>query len=190
MADAGLVSERLTIPEFALVLLIGPSGSGKSTFAAEHFGPKETISSDTCRALVADDENDQAATRGAFRILHAIAGERLRSSRPAVIDATNVQAAARKPLIALARKYGCPAVAIVFDLPEDVYLERNRSRPNRTLSADIVRRQLDEMRRSLRDLHGEGFQYVYILGSVGAAERAAIVRQPRDRQLSLEQVLG
>ena len=47
-------------------MLVGVSGSGKSTFAREHFAPTEVISSDFCRGLVADDENDQvgdAATR-------------------------------------------------------------------------------------------------------------------------------
>ena len=53
---------KLTIPELALVVLIGPSGSGKSTFAHTHFKPTAVLSSDGCRALVSDDENSQAAT--------------------------------------------------------------------------------------------------------------------------------
>ena len=43
-------------------MLIGVTGSGKSTFARTHFKPTEVISSDFCRGLVADDENDQSAT--------------------------------------------------------------------------------------------------------------------------------
>ena len=50
---------NLNIPELSLVVLIGPTGSGKSTFARAHFKPTEVISSDFCRGLVADDENDQ-----------------------------------------------------------------------------------------------------------------------------------
>ena len=46
----------LTIPEFALVVLIGASGAGKSTFARKHFLPTEVISSDVCRGLVSDDK--------------------------------------------------------------------------------------------------------------------------------------
>ena len=46
---------KIEIPEFALVLLIGASGTGKSNFAAKHFLPTETISSDRMRGWVADD---------------------------------------------------------------------------------------------------------------------------------------
>ena len=63
----------LSIPELSLVVLIGPSGSGKSTFARKHFKPPEILSSDYCRGLVSDDENDQAATNDAFDVLRFIA---------------------------------------------------------------------------------------------------------------------
>jgi protein phosphatase len=72
---------KLTIPDFALVVLIGASGSGKSTFAKNHFLPTEIISSDFCRALVSDDENDQTATKDAFEVLHYIASKRLANMR-------------------------------------------------------------------------------------------------------------
>src|SRR5438105_11969077 len=93
----------LVVPDPSLVVLIGPSGSVKSTFAARQFRATEIISSDHARALVSDDENDQAATPAAFRIVHAIARERLRAHRFAVIDATNVRPESRKPFVALAR---------------------------------------------------------------------------------------
>lgn len=57
---------KLTIPELALVVLIGPSGCGKSSFAKTKFKPTEVLSSDFCRGLVSDDENNQAATKDAF----------------------------------------------------------------------------------------------------------------------------
>ncbi|MEZ0264672.1 MAG: AAA family ATPase, partial [Phycisphaerae bacterium] len=63
----------LTIPELCLVVLIGPSGSGKSTFARRHFKPTEVLSSDHCRGLVSDDENDQTATADAFDVLQYVA---------------------------------------------------------------------------------------------------------------------
>jgi protein phosphatase len=169
---------NLTIPELSLVVLIGPSGSGKSTFAAKHFLPTEVISSDFCRAMVSDDENDLAATPAAFRVLQFISGERLRSGRIVVVDATSVQAESRKPLVALGRDHDCLAVAIVFDLPEKLCIERNRGRANRNLPSGVIHRQRDQMKRSMRGLQREGFRYVYVLDSVEAVEAATIVRQP------------
>src|SRR5215469_16321115 len=109
---------KVTIPELSLVVLIGASGSGKSTFARKHFKPTEVLSSDFCRGLVSDDENDQSASNDAFAVLHFIAAKRLAAGRLTVIDATNVEPEARRPLIALAHEYHCQLVAIVFNLPE------------------------------------------------------------------------
>src|SRR5215467_9736416 len=110
----------LTIPELSLVVLIGASGSGKSTFARKHFKPTEILSSDYCRGLVSDDENNQAATNDAFEVLHFIARKRLAAGKLTAVDATNVQAESRKPLVALAREFHCLPVAIVLDLTERI----------------------------------------------------------------------
>ena len=96
MEEGSTGRRELGIPELSLVVLIGVSGSGKTTFARQHFGPFEVLSSDFCRGLVADDENDQAATADAFDVLAYIAGKRLAAGRLTVVDATNVQPAARK----------------------------------------------------------------------------------------------
>jgi protein phosphatase len=147
---------NLTIPELALVVLIGPSGAGKSSFARKHFLPTETLSSDACRGLVSDDENNQAATTDAFEVLHFVAAKRLAAGRLTVVDATNVQPEARRPLVALARQFHCLPVAIVFDLPEKVCHERNRDRPERDFGSHVVRQQSSQLRRSLRGLGKEG----------------------------------
>ena len=122
---------KITIPELSLVILVGPSGCGKSSFGRKQFLATEVISSDFCRGLVSDDENDQAATGDAFDLLHTIIRKRLTRGKLTVVDATNVQPEARKSLIALAREYHVFAVAIVFDLPEKLCHERNASRPDR-----------------------------------------------------------
>src|SRR5581483_8202278 len=88
-ADGGLQPLNITIPELALVVLVGHSGSGKSSFARDHFKRTEVLSSDFCRGLVSDDENDQSATNEAFELLHYIARKRLSAARLTVIDATN-----------------------------------------------------------------------------------------------------
>ena len=118
----------ITIPELSLVVLIGPSGCGKSSFAREHFKSTEVLSSDFCRGLVSDDENSQEATNDAFDVLHYVARKRLAAGRLTVVDATNVQPEARKPLVALAREFHVLPVAIVLNLPEKVCHERNQSR--------------------------------------------------------------
>jgi predicted kinase len=127
----------LTIPNLSLVVLVGVSGSGKSTFARRHFLPTEILSSDACRGLVSDNENDQAATKEAFEVLHFIAAKRLAAGRLTVVDATNVQPEARKPLVALAREFHVLPVAIVLDVPERVAHERNRGRADRDFGPHV-----------------------------------------------------
>ena len=169
---------KLAIPELSLVVLVGPSGSGKSTFAREHFKPTEVLSSDFCRGLVADDQNDQSATKEAFEVLHFVAAKRLAAGRLTVIDATSVQAEARKPLLALARQYHCLATAIVFNLPEKLCQERNQERPDRQFGPHVVRQQARQMHQSLRGLKDEGFHHVYVLSS---PEQVAAVEVERQR---------
>src|SRR5580704_4802516 len=111
---------KISIPKLSLVVLIGPSGSGKSTFARRHFLATEVLSSDACRAMVSDDENNQAVSDDAFAVLHFIAAKRLALGRLTVVDATNVQRESRRPLVELAKRYHCLPVAIVLNLPEKV----------------------------------------------------------------------
>jgi len=168
----------LTLPELSLVVLIGASGSGKSSFARKHFKPTEILSSDFCRGLVSDNENDQTVTKEAFEILHFIGSKRLAGGRLTVVDATNVQPEARKPLVALARQYHVLPVAIVFNLPEKLCQERNRSRSDRDFGPHVIRQQTQQLRRSLRDLKYEGFRHIHILNSVEEIDSAVIERQP------------
>src|SRR5437764_3330367 len=121
----GNLEMKIVIPKLSLVVLIGPSGSGKSTFARKHFLPTEILSSDACRGMVSDDENNQAVTNEAFALLHYVAAQRLALGRLTVIDATNVQPEARAPVVELARKYHCLPVAIVLNLPERLCQDRN-----------------------------------------------------------------
>jgi protein phosphatase len=168
---------QLTIPELALVVLVGPSGAGKSTFAARHFKRTEVLSSDFCRGLASDDENDQSATADAFDILHFIAAKRLAAGRLTVVDATNVQPEARKPLVALARQHHCLPVAIVLDVPGKVCHERNANRPDRLFGPHVVRQQSAQLHRSLRGLEREGFRRVHVLSGQEKIDAAVITRQ-------------
>ena len=166
------------IPKLSLVVLIGPSGCGKSTFARKHFRPTEILSSDFCRGMVGDDENDQAVTKDAFEVLHFIAGKRLALGRLTVIDATNVQPEARKPLVELARQYHCLPVAVVLDMPERVCKERNRDRPDRDFGPHVVRNQSSQLRRSLRGLRKEGFRHVFVMETPEEVDAATVEQVP------------
>lgn len=166
----------IRIPQLSLVALIGPSGSGKSTFARKHFLRSEVISSDACRALVADDENDQTATGDAFDVLYYIARKRLAAGRLTVIDATNVRPEDRRRLVELAREYHVLPAAIVFDLPERLCQERNAARPDRDFGPHVIRNQQQAMRKSLRGLEREGFRNLTVLKSAEDVEAATIER--------------
>ena len=169
----------MKIPELSLVTLIGVSGSGKSTFARKHFKASEIISSDQCRAIVSDDENNQAATPDAFDLLHYIAAKRLKNGLLTVVDATNVQQESRKSLVALAKEYHCLPVAIVLDLPENVCQDRNDQRSDRNFGKHVVRQQRSQLRRSLKRLKQEGFRHIHILRS--AEEVAAVTEVTREK---------
>ncbi|HEY0395336.1 MAG TPA: polynucleotide kinase-phosphatase [Candidatus Elarobacter sp.] len=169
---------QLTIPDFALVVLIGASGSGKSAFAARHFRDTEVLSSDRCRALVADDENDQSASKDAFDVLYAIAEKRLAARRLTVIDATNLRREDRAKGIALARKYHALPVAIALDVPAEVAVERNRGRAERRFGARVVHEHVRMLRSSLRNLRGEGYRVIHVLDGLDEIDAFTLVREP------------
>ncbi len=169
---------KIAIPDFSLVVLIGPTGSGKSSFALNHSPPTEIISSDQCRAVVSDDETDQAATGDAFDLLQYTAGVRLRRRKLTVIDATSVQRRDRAELVALARRYHALPVALVLDIDPDICHERNQGRENRTFGQHVPRNHSKALRRSLRGLQKEGFRQVHVLRSPEDVDALEITRQP------------
>lgn len=178
---------KITIPELSLVVLVGVSGSGKSTFGRRHFKPTEILSSDFCRGLVSDDENNQAATKEAFDVLNFIAQKRLAAGKLTVIDATNVQPEARKPLVQLARDFHCLPVAIVLNVPERIAHDRNASRPGRNFGTHVVKNQTQQLNRSLRNLEREGFRHVFVLRTLEEIDAVTIERQPLWNNLKHEQ---
>ncbi|MBL1084140.1 polynucleotide kinase-phosphatase [Streptomyces actinomycinicus] len=176
---------ELPVTDLSLVVLVGASGSGKSTFARRHFKPTEVISSDFCRGLVSDDENDQSATRDAFDVLHYIAGKRLAAGRRTVVDATSVQQDSRRQLIELAKKYDVLPIAIVLDVPEEVCAERNAARTDRAdMPRRVIQRHVRELRRSLRHLEREGFRRVHVLRGAEEAANATVVTEKRFNDLT------
>lgn len=101
----------------------------------------------------------------------AVSGRRL-----TVIDATNLQPAARSPLLEIARDHRCPAVAVAFDIDERTLLGRNETRSDRKLSEHVVKRHVSQMRSALRALGGEGFAHVVVLRSADEVDTSSVVR--------------
>lgn len=169
--------KTVTIPELSLVLLIGASSAGKSTFARRHFKPTEILSSDFCRGLVSDNENDMHATQAAFDVLRYIAAKRLAARRLVVVDATNLKPEDRKPFVDLARAYHVLPVAIVLEPPQKVCIARNQVRPDRDLPVSVIRQHIQQLHRSVRRLGQEGFRYIYRLRSEAEIDSVRIERQ-------------
>jgi protein phosphatase len=167
----------ITIDDPSLVLLIGPSGSGKSTFARRHFRATEVLSSDFCRALVCDNESNQAATDDAFELLHLILAKRLQRGRTTVIDATNVQLSSREPLAAAAKRCHISLVGIVFRLPEETCQLRNRQRSYRQVPSAVIQDQFITLAESAAHLESEGFAAIFTLRTVDEADSVEVNRQ-------------
>lgn len=167
---------KLTIPDPALILLIGTSGSGKSTFAHRHFKPTEILSSDHIRGMLSDDESNQSINNDVFEVLHLITARRLSIGKLTVIDATSVQVDARKPLLRLARMKRVPAVAIIFNLAESLCLDRNQQRAGRHVPPAIIHEQLHLLHQSLHTLPREKLQSIFILASPAEIEAVTIER--------------
>ena len=169
---------EISIPKTALVLLVGASGSGKSSFAKKHFAQYEIVSSDTCRGVVSNDENDQSASADAFELFYYILSMRLKKGLLTVADATNVQADARKKLIAIARAFHVLPVALVFDMPQQLCESRNAARTDRTVPAHVIRRQQQDLKRSTRNIKKESFAKIYTFKSEAEADSVtSIVRE-------------
>jgi len=171
---------EIAIPNPSLVVLIGAAGSGKSTFAARHFDASEILSSDGFRAMIAGDAADQTATKAAFGRLHRALAHRLARRRMSVVDATNIERAARRTLLRSAAAAGLPAVAIVFDLPADVVLARNAGRVERIVDEQVIRNHLARLRLAIdgpaSGLDSEGFSRVIVLRDPGELDAVTVVR--------------
>lgn len=166
-------TSQIDIAMGSVVVLIGVTGTGKSSFAKENFHPTEVVSSDHCRALIADDENDQRVTREDFELVHAITDKRLKYGRLVVADATNVEISARRKFIEIARRHRVACVAIVFDLPADVIARRRPTRGDRLVPEHAVARQ-QSLSASQPGLHDEGFTHIHVFHEVHEIDGATV----------------
>lgn len=167
----------IDLPDPCLVVLAGAAGSGKSTFAARHFQDTEIVSSDRCRALVADDPGEQSATADAFELVGWLIGKRLARRKLTVVDATSAFRVDRAPLVALARRHHLPVVIVALDPPLAWCEARNADR-ERQVPQKALHRQWTSIRGALGGLAGEGFDRIWSLGAPEEIEQAEVRRVP------------
>lgn len=153
----------IQVPHRTLLVLCGPAGSGKSTFSAQRFIPTSIVSSDNCRAMICDDENNQQVNRDTFDLFYYIIQKRLFLGRFTVADSTALQSEARRKLRELSRRFGYLGCLLIFDIPPEVCLERDRMR-HRIVGEQVVNYHAGLLQRTLEEAPYEGWEHVYVLG--------------------------
>ncbi|MFE5842023.1 AAA family ATPase [Streptomyces niveus] len=149
-----------TIPDIALIVLIGAAGSGKSTLART-WPSTQVLELDAFRAMVSDEAGDQSSTPSAAYVMHTVLEARLARGRTTVIDATNTEQHVRAGLVRTARNHGVPTVALLVPTPADVCVRRQADRsPDRAVPESVVRRQHAEAVAAFPGLSDEGFDHV------------------------------
>ncbi|MGQ7754875.1 AAA family ATPase (plasmid) [Streptomyces sp. WC2508] len=159
-----------TIPDPALICMIGASGSGKSTLAGT-WPSNQVLELDRMRAMVSGCAGDQRATADAVAVLHTVLEARLARKKTTVIDMTSTEATVRARLVQAARRHGVPAVALMVTPPVSVCIERQAARtPERAVPEDVVRRQHAESVAAFPGLRAEGFDNVVFASQVHRLE--------------------
>jgi predicted kinase len=113
-------------------LLVGVQGAGKSTWAranAERLGAVVLASDEVRNELEA--QGIDAAREGdrVFAIVEQRLGQRLEEGKNVIVDATHARRRWREREIAVARAHGAKVIAVWFDVPLAVCLQRNARKP-------------------------------------------------------------
>ena len=160
----------MSIPDPALVVLVGASGSGKSTWAAERYRTEEVVSSDTLRGVVGSGPHDLDASGDAFAVLESIVTARVGRGLTTVVDTLGFDVARRRSWLSRARALGLPAVVVVLETPDEECRRRNAQR-DRPLPARVLAGQLNRRRAVGDEITEEGWDLVVpvLQGSAPAA---------------------
>ncbi len=145
-------------PRPKIIVLVGLPGSGKTTYLEQLRAP--TLSSDTLRLLLGDNQDDQTIHPYVFAALRYLLSQRLAIGRPITyLDATHLTPFERNPYFEIARRYNADIEALFFDVPVDVCKQRNRRRP-RVVPDDVIDRMAA---RLVPPTTEEGFTRVQVI---------------------------
>ncbi len=136
-----------------LYLLIGVQGAGKSTWAAANAArlQAKVVASDAIRnELEAAGQSAAGHDAHVFAELAVRVGASLAAGHTVIADATHVRRAWRSATLAAARAQAARLLAVWFDVPLAVSLDRNAHRPgglwgDRVVDADVIRQLWHEL---------------------------------------------
>ncbi len=165
---------QVVLPDPCLAILCGPAGCGKSTFARRNFLETAVVSSDRCRALIADDEQEVRVSGEAFALFHQIIDSRLRYRRLTVADSTALHPDARRELRRIAHRWKTATAVLAFDIPEDTCVQWNTRRGRRVARA-VIHRQCQQLEVALRRIPAEGYDQVIVLGAEDVAQASVLI---------------
>lgn len=159
----------LTIPKTSLVILCGIAGCGKSTFAAANFKPTEIVSSDRCRAMVSDNEENMSVSKEAFELFYFIIEKRMEIGRLIIADSTALSYETRKKLLQLSKYHDYHTVLLIFNIELEMALKRNLMR-DRNVSEKVIQNQYNAFIRTLKYVYKEGFDDIIFLDDKSMGE--------------------
>ncbi|MFB7764236.1 AAA family ATPase [Streptomyces xiamenensis] len=150
-----------TLLSGTLIVMVGAPGAGKTTLAhrlAEHLPPGAWVNLDSLRESAVGDAADMSATHTAVALQDLIVWSRLSVGIGTVIDATSLDPHVRADLLAQARRWRRPTLAILHPTPLPVCLVRNAGRA-RVVPEHVIRRMHRQIPTS-EQLRAEGFDHV------------------------------
>lgn len=153
---------KITVPRRTLLVLCGPAGSGKSTFAAQRFISTSIVSSDACRSMICDDENNQQVNRDTFDLFYYIIQKRMYLGRFTIADSTALRSDTRRRLRAQSRQSGYYGCLILFNTPPDICLVRNKLRA-RNVEEQVIPYHASLLQQTFLDAPTEGWEQVHVL---------------------------
>ncbi|MDG5816082.1 AAA family ATPase [Chitinispirillales bacterium ANBcel5] len=165
---------NIILPYPNVIVMIGPSGSGKSLFATKHFLPTEIVSSDKCRGMISDDENDQSVSSDAFDLVHLIVQRRLKYEKLTVIDATNVKKTSRESILRINEQCGAfNTTAFIFNLPLSQCIQNDKNR-ERSVGADVIKKQFQSMNESIDSIKNESYLAICVFHDISSVLKTKI----------------
>ena len=153
-------------------LTIGPPAAGKTTYVSWHLispgkvGASYVLSPDGLLFVGSEYRWSKARVGRAWQSVKADYLRFLAAGRDIVVDATFAERRDRRPYIKPARAAGCRIIAVYFDVPAEVCIERDKARleHGKSVGEEIVRRYVEVLQAPD---HDEGFDEVWVIGPDG-----------------------